>query len=98
MMIVPGACMVRTLRVGSFALSPSCQCRRERRLGGAVAQLGERLTGSQEVDGSIPFSSTILPFLELLLVPRAGPVLSRFVSHGSLPSSLRSIKSPAEHA
>src|SRR5438093_11331592 len=28
--------------------------------GGAVAQLGERLTGSQEVDGSIPFSSTIL--------------------------------------
>ena len=27
---------------------------------GAVAQLGERLTGSQEVDGSIPFSSTIL--------------------------------------
>ena len=26
---------------------------------GAVAQLGERLTGSQEVDGSIPFSSTI---------------------------------------
>ena len=25
---------------------------------GAVAQLGERLTGSQEVDGSIPFSST----------------------------------------
>ena len=29
-------------------------------LGGAVAQLGERLTGSQEVDGSIPFSSTIL--------------------------------------
>src|SRR2546425_4247482 len=29
-------------------------------LGGAVAQLGERLTGSQEVDGSIPFSSTTL--------------------------------------
>ena len=29
-------------------------------MGGAVAQLGERLTGSQEVDGSIPFSSTIL--------------------------------------
>ena len=27
---------------------------------GAVAQLGERLTGSQEVDGSIPFSSTKL--------------------------------------
>jgi hypothetical protein len=33
-------------------------------LGGAVAQLGERLTGSQEVDGSIPFSSTI--FIRLL--------------------------------
>ena len=30
-----------------------------RKSGGAVAQLGERLTGSQEVDGSIPFSSTI---------------------------------------
>src|SRR6185295_9135457 len=29
-----------------------------RRKRGAVAQLGERLTGSQEVDGSIPFSST----------------------------------------
>src|SRR5262245_21279461 len=27
---------------------------------GPVAQLGERLTGSQEVDGSIPFGSTIL--------------------------------------
>jgi hypothetical protein len=26
---------------------------------GAVAQLGERLNGIQEVDGSIPFSSTI---------------------------------------
>ena len=26
---------------------------------GAVAQLGERLHGMQEVDGSIPFSSTI---------------------------------------
>ena len=25
---------------------------------GAVAQLGERMTGSHEVDGSIPFSST----------------------------------------
>ncbi len=28
-------------------------------LGGAVAQLGECLTGSQEVVGSIPISSTI---------------------------------------
>ena len=28
---------------------------------GAVAQLGERLNGIQEADGSIPFSSTILP-------------------------------------
>jgi hypothetical protein len=26
---------------------------------GAVAQLGERLNGIQEADGSIPFSSTI---------------------------------------
>jgi hypothetical protein len=30
---------------------------------GAVAQLGERLNGIQEVDGSIPFSSTRFPFL-----------------------------------
>ena len=29
-------------------------------LRGAVAQLGERLNGIQEVEGSIPFSSTIL--------------------------------------
>ena len=28
--------------------------------GGAVAQLGERLNGIQEVDGSIPFGSTNL--------------------------------------
>jgi hypothetical protein len=36
---------------------------------GAVAQLGERLNGIQEVDGSIPFSSTInlLPLLFLFL-------------------------------
>gem|GEM_PF-4688713 len=36
----------------------------ERRLSkiGAVAQLGERMTGSHEVDGSIPFSSTNLAF------------------------------------
>jgi hypothetical protein len=32
---------------------------------GAVAQLGERLNGIQEVDGSIPFSSTkLLAFLD----------------------------------
>ena len=31
-----------------------------RRTRGAVAQLGERLNGIQEVDGSIPFSSTTL--------------------------------------
>ncbi len=30
----------------------------EARSRGAVAQLGERLNGIQEVDGSIPFSST----------------------------------------
>ena len=29
---------------------------------GAVAQLGERLNGIQEADGSIPFSSTIILF------------------------------------
>ena len=31
--------------------------------GGAVAQLGERLNGIQEADGSIPFSSTIYPLI-----------------------------------
>ena len=32
---------------------------------GAVAQLGERLNGIQEADGSIPFSSTIsFPLVE----------------------------------
>ena len=31
---------------------------------GAVAQLGERLNGIQEVDGSIPFSSTFLAACE----------------------------------
>ena len=38
---------------------------------GAVAQLGERMTGSHEVEGSIPFSSTNffnnLPSMELLI-------------------------------
>jgi hypothetical protein len=33
---------------------------------GAVAQLGERLNGIQEVDGSIPFGSTNLRFLQRL--------------------------------
>jgi hypothetical protein len=42
-------------------------------LGGAVAQLGERLTGSQEVDGSIPFSSTISLSRLPPLVPRLVP-------------------------
>ena len=32
-------------------------------LRGAVAQLGERLNGIQEVEGSIPFSSTIFLWL-----------------------------------
>jgi hypothetical protein len=31
---------------------------------GAVAQLGERLNGIQEVVGSIPIGSTIFPFLK----------------------------------
>ena len=33
------------------------------RLFGALAQLGERNTGSVEVSGSIPLGSTKLPFL-----------------------------------
>src|SRR5262249_53412816 len=36
-----------------------CTPFRPKAFGGAVAQLGERLHGMQEVDGSIPFSSTI---------------------------------------
>ena len=36
------------------------------RLCGAVAQLGERLNGIQEVEGSTPFGST-LPFTHLAL-------------------------------
>jgi hypothetical protein len=40
--------------------------------GGAVAQLGERLTGSQEVDGSIPFSSTKEIFKGLVTPETAG--------------------------
>jgi hypothetical protein len=35
-----------------------------RKLGGAVAQLGECLTGSQEVAGSSPVSSTIFLCLD----------------------------------
>jgi hypothetical protein len=52
----------------SFVLIIDC-------LSGAVAQLGERLNGIQEADGSIPFSSTI-PFFE---------TLSGYLSHCSLP-------------
>ena len=36
---------------------------------GAVAQLGERLNGIQEADGSIPFSSTNMKFI---LTQRSG--------------------------
>ncbi len=43
--------------------------------GGAVAQLGERLNGIQEVDGSIPFSSTN-PFGYLRAAPYT-PLLSQ---------------------
>gem|GEM_PF-3722965 len=40
---------------------------------GAVAQLGERLNGIQEVDGSIPFSSTIYFFAFFNALFRALP-------------------------
>jgi hypothetical protein len=48
-----------------------------RPVSGAVAHLGERLTGSQEVVGSIPTGSTVSsPFVHLLLRPRKrGPCL-----------------------
>ncbi len=42
---------------------------------GGIAQLGERLHGMQEVNGSIPFISTT-DFLELLPDDR-NPILSR---------------------
>lgn len=42
-------------RFSAQALDPSCVARRR----GAVAQLGEYLTGSQGVEGSNPSSSTI---------------------------------------
>jgi hypothetical protein len=38
------------------------------RQSGAIAQLGERLNGIQEVSGSIPLGSTILKPLEFLAV------------------------------
>src|SRR4029453_5778737 len=43
-----------------------------RRVYGAVAQLGERLNGIQEVAGSTPVSSTSPPFIWRM--PRARPV------------------------
>ena len=64
-------------------------------LGGAVAQLGERLTGSQEVDGSIPFGSTNShPFENLLsddpvsISPSAVPSESLKFRLDSLPAAL----------
>ena len=38
---------------------------------GVIAQLGERLHGMQEVNGSIPFSSTIIPLWGYSSVGRA---------------------------
>ena len=43
----------------SAAECRSVDLRPEAKMYGAVAQLGERLNGIQEADGSIPFSSTI---------------------------------------
>ena len=46
----------------SMALTPIwCSCTIKYSLGGAVVQLGERLTGSQEVGSSSLLSSTIFP-------------------------------------
>ena len=41
-------------------------------LRGAVAQLGERLNGIQEAEGSIPFSSTIFRFAQATFVQQGG--------------------------
>ena len=54
-------------RLSSYArrpcrLTPSSPTEYNPRSCGAVAQLGERLNGIQEVVGSIPIGSTILPF------------------------------------
>src|SRR5262249_20969066 len=53
---IDAACEAGFTRV---LLPPGASCYRSALSRGAVAQLGERLNGIQEVDGSIPFSSTI---------------------------------------
>ena len=51
-----------------MALTPiRCSCNIKYSLGGAVVQLGERLTGSQEVGSSSLLSSTILYLFVLAL-------------------------------
>src|SRR5690606_5453271 len=54
-----GTCMVRNHHLGSasFERDPTPATRKN----GALAQLGERLHGMQEVSGSIPLGSTISP-------------------------------------
>ena len=51
--------LIDTKQKACYSLSSNCW-----RSSGAIAQLGERLTGSQEVVGSIPSSSTIQSILE----------------------------------
>ena len=46
-------------------------------MNGALAQLGERLHGMQEVSGSIPLGSTILLKSEIWFGPGDGPVRSK---------------------
>ena len=69
------ACPSYRLRLAS-AISALARAQK-RGLRGAVAQLGERLNGIQEVDGSIPFSSTkrtrvVRRLVQLLRGVRAG--------------------------
>ena len=44
-----------------YLLARSVRVHNLRPIGGAVAQLGERLVRNEEVVGSIPISSTIFP-------------------------------------
>ena len=55
--------IVRQKTAGEGGRHHTAATMRAANLRGAVAQLGERLNGIQEVDGSIPFGSTNFPFL-----------------------------------
>ena len=70
-----------------------------RRRDGAIAQLGERLHGMQEVSGSIPLGSTTFASLDrAILAPRAHADMSGTAflhsGRGNLPQNARGAKTP----